>query len=84
MWWMRFSEVDAADVVDTFMLNFWSGRCDLVNSLNRINHFEIDVVIENHLLWSKFRGLVFMPNWNNNSVVDFVIEKYIFEVVDAV
>ena len=81
---MRFSEVDAVDVVDTCMLNFWSGRCDLVNSLNRINHLEIDVVIENHLLWSKFRGLVFMPNCNNNSVVDFVIEKCIFEVVDAI
>ena len=81
---MRFSEVDAVDVVDTGILNFWSGRYDLVNLLNCINHLEIDVVIENHLLWSKFCGLVFMPNWNTNSVVYFIIEKCIFELVDAI
>ena len=81
---MRFSEVDAVDVVDTSMLDFWSGRCNLVNSLNRINHLEIDVLIENHLLWSQFRGLVLKLNCNNNSVVDFVIEQCISKVVDAI
>ena len=81
---MRFSKVDAVDVVDTSMLNFWSGRCNLVKSLNRINHMEIDVVIENHLLWSKFCGLVFKLNCNNNSVVCFIIEKCIFDLVDAI
>ena len=81
---MRFSEVDAVDVVDTSMLDFWSGRCNLVNSLNRINHLETDVVIENYLLWSKFHSLVFIPNCNNNSVVYFVIEKCIFDLVDAI
>ena len=81
---LQFSEFDAIEVVESCMLNFWSGRCDLVNSLNRINHLEIDDVIENHLLWSKFHGLVFMPHCNNNSVVYFFIEKCIFDLVDAI